>query len=140
MAGSGRGAKKRAGAAAGGGGTKRSAKGRGPAKGAPQAGTAGVAAGRSSSTRAPQAAAPTRPVTGAAPPPAPAAAPRKLPKKKVQRILDDIHQVLASHDVNQPVNVHFTAAAAGPCYQYRLVQDENGEWVYRMVEVPCPGE
>lgn len=137
MAGGGRRAKKGAGAAAGGGEAKRHAKAPGPARKAPRAAKPPVA-GRSA--RTPKAAAPAKPVASAAPAAAPAAAPRKIPKKKVKRILDDIHQVLSGHDVRQAVNVHFTAAAAGPCYQYRLVQDENGDWVYRMVEVPCPGE
>jgi len=129
MAGTGQGGKK--GAAAGSADTKSPPKARGPAGKAPRAATP-AAAGRSASTRRPGAAAPTKT--------APAAAPRKLPKAKVKRILDDIHQVLASHEVSQPVSVHFAAAAAGPCYEYRLVTDENGDSVYRMVEVPCPGE
>lgn len=109
---SGQGAKKGAGTAAGGVGAKRPTKVTGPARKGSRAAT---------------------PAT------APAPAPKKLPKKKVQRILDDIHHVLTSHDVSQPVKLHFTAAAAGPCYEYRLITDENGDSVYRMVEVPCPG-
>lgn len=58
-----------------------------------------------------------------------------IPPKAASSILDDVHQTLAKHGVTQPVQVRLDEA--GPCYEYRLVTDEDGNPVYRMVEVPC---
>ena len=61
--------------------------------------------------------------------------PKKMSKKAVSSLLDDVNQTLASHGVTQPVQMQI--ADQGPCYEYRLVTDDEGNPVYRMVEVPC---
>jgi hypothetical protein len=60
---------------------------------------------------------------------------KKITQQAASSILDDVHQTLAKHGVTQAVQVRLDDA--GPCYEYRLVTDDEGNPVYRMVEVPC---
>jgi hypothetical protein len=62
---------------------------------------------------------------------------KKLTSKAVGSILGEVQETLAKHGVTQPVQVRLDTAAEGPCWEYRLVNDEEGNPVYRMVEVPC---
>jgi hypothetical protein len=62
---------------------------------------------------------------------------KPAPDEGTRAILDKVHQTLSSHNVTQPVQVRFGGADDGQCYEYRLVTDENGNPVYRMVPVPC---
>jgi len=63
---------------------------------------------------------------------------KKLPKSKVDSIVGDLHSVLESHNVTQPVKIQFAAAEKGPCFEFRCENDENGNPICHMVEVPCP--
>lgn len=62
---------------------------------------------------------------------------KKLSHSTMSSILDGVHKTLTDHNVTQPVQVRFAAAAGGLCWEYRLVTDEEGNPVYRMVQVPC---
>lgn len=63
---------------------------------------------------------------------------KKLTKSKVDSIVGDLHSVLESHNVTQPVKIQFAAAEKGPCFEFRCEKDEDGNPICHMVEVPCP--
>jgi hypothetical protein len=92
-------------------------------------------------TKTPKAKTPKATTPKATPPPAaaPVASPpaAQLSSAKVGSILDDMQQTLARHGVTQPVQVRLADTDEGPCWEYRLVTDDDGNPVYRMVEVPC---
>ena len=63
---------------------------------------------------------------------------KKLKKAHVQAVVDDLHSVLETHNVTQPVKIQFAAAESGPCFEFRCEKDGDGNTICHTVEVPCP--